>query len=187
MNSCYLTNESYICFGRDELFISLYYIMKVKIVDTRRENKKERHGWKADFVVDNAPSNTVIYQNVTVKIKSSDGEKDKYSFTEAWPYDPTRKVTDSFLVPLGWRKGLSGRIKVIAITWARTGPMDSSLKTGVGDDYWGNLHGSFDLLRPTFPTTKRKVVITWANEGKRSATHYTKGKDLTLERNQITY
>lgn len=161
--------------------------MKVKIVDTRRENKKNRHGWKADFVVDNAPRNTVIYQNVTVKIQSSDGEKKKYSFTEAWPYKPSRKVTDSFLVPLNWRKNLSGRMKVITITWAESGPMDPSLKTGIGDDYWGNLHGSFDLLRPNYPTSKRKVVITWANEGKKNAKHFTKGKDLTLERNQITY
>ena len=50
--------------------------MRVKIVDTRRENK-QRHGWKADFKVDNAPKGTIIYQNVHVDIKSSDGEKEQ--------------------------------------------------------------------------------------------------------------
>ena len=161
--------------------------MRVKIVDTRRENKKQRHGWKADFKVDNAPKGTIIYQNVYVNIKSSDGEKDKYSFTEAWTYDPSRKITDSFLVPLDWRKGLDGRMKVSAIAWALPGPMDPSLKKGAGDDYWGNLHGSFNLVRPTSDTTKRKVVITWENDGKKAAKHYTSGKDLTLEKNRITY
>ena len=27
--------------------------MEVKVVDTRRENKKDRHGWKADFKINN--------------------------------------------------------------------------------------------------------------------------------------
>ncbi len=161
--------------------------MKVNVVDVRRENKKDLHGWKSDFVVDDAPKGTVIYQNVYVNIKSSDGEKKKYSFTEAWPYTPTRKVTDSFLVPLAWRKGMSGRLKVSAISWAHTGPMDPSLKKGDGDGYWGNLHGSFDLLRARYPTTKRKVVIEWDNIGVKAAKHYTQGKDLTLTRNRILY
>lgn len=161
--------------------------MRVKVVDMRRQNKKGRHGWKADFKVDDAVEGTIIYQNVYVNIKSSDGEKEKYSFTEAWPYNPARKVTDSFLVPLDWRKGLDGKLKVSAIAWARPGPMDPALKKGAGDDYWGNLHGSFDLVRPTYPTTKRKVAITWENTGKKAAKHYTNGKDLTLARDRITY
>jgi hypothetical protein len=161
--------------------------MKVEVVDTRRENKKERHGWKVDFKIDDAPKGTVIYQNVYVNIKSSDGEKKKYSFTEAWPYKPTRKVTDSFLVPLDWRKGLSGRMKVSAIAWALPGPMNPSLTEGHGDEYWGKLHGSFDLVIPTSQTTKRKVVITWDNGGVKAAKHYTNGKDLTLKRNRILY
>ena len=112
---------------------------------------------------------------------------EKYSFTEAWPYNASRKVTDSFLVPMDWRKGLKGRMKVSGIVWALPGPMNPSLKKGTSDDYWGNLHGSFDLVRPTSKTTKRKVVITWDNVGKKAASHYTSGKDLTLEKNRITY
>jgi len=161
--------------------------MKVEIVDVRRENRKELHGWKSDFKVDGAPKGTIIYQNVYVNIKSSDGEKEKYSFTEAWPYTPTRKVTDSFLVPLEWRKGLSGRMKVSAIVWALPGPMNPTLKQSAGDEYWGNLHGSFDLVRPRHPTTKRKVVIEWDNEGVTAAARFTKGKDLSLTRNRILY
>ena len=161
--------------------------MIVKVEDMRRENKKGRHGWKADFKINGASKNTVIYQNVYVNIKSSDGAKEKYSFTEAWHYTPSRRVTDSFLVPLDWRKGLNGSMKVSAIAWALPGPMDPSLKKGAGDDYWGNLHGSFNLVRPTYPTTKRKVVITWENDGKKAAKHYTSGKDLTPEKNRITY
>lgn len=161
--------------------------MRVDVINTRRENKKERHGWKADFKIEDAPKGTIVYQNVYVNIKSSDGEKLKYSFTEAWPYNPSRKITDSFLVPLDWRKNLSGRMKVSAIVWARPGPMDASLRKGEGAAYWGNLHGSFDLLRPTYPTTKRKVVIEWDNIGAKAAAHYTKGKDLTLTKNRITY
>lgn len=161
--------------------------MIVEVIDTRRENKKLRHGWKADFKVDNAPKGTVIYQNVYVNIKSSDGEKEKYSFTEAWTYNPSRKITDSFLVPIEWRKNLKGVLKVSAIAWALPGPMNTSLKKGTTHDYWGNLHGSFDLVRPTSKTTKRKVVINWDNVGKRTASHYTSGKDLTLEKNSIIY
>ena len=161
--------------------------MKVHILDTRRENKRGRHGWKADFKVDSPSNNTVIYQNVYVNIKSNDGEKLQYSFTEAWNYNPVRKNTDSFLVPLDWRKGLDGTMKVRAIVWAQEGPMHPSFKKGTGAEYWGNLHGSFDLLQPIHPTSKRNVVITWQNAGKKMAKHYTGGKDLTLEKNQITY
>lgn len=168
------------------IYLRILY-MKVEVVDTRRDNKKDRHGWKADFKLDDAPKGAIIYQNVYVNIKSSDGSKLKYNFTEAWPYKPSRKVTDSFLVPLDWRKGLSGRMNVSAIAWALPGPMNPSLKYGAGDDYWGNLHGSFDLVHPTSKTTKRKVVIEWDNEGVTAAAHYTSGKDLTLKRNRIIY
>jgi hypothetical protein len=161
--------------------------MKVNIIDTRRENKKDRHGWKADFKMDNAPKGTIIYQNVYVNIKSSDGQKLKYNFTEAWTYKENRKVTDSFLIPIDWRKNTDGQMKVSAIAWAKEGPMDQSLVKGTNDDYWGNLHGSFNLLRPINSTTKRKVVINWKNTGVQAASHYTGGKDLTLEKNKITY
>ena len=78
-------------------------------------------------------------------------------------------------------------MKVSAIVWALPGPMNPSLKQGAGDDYWGNLHGSFDLVRARYPTTKRKVVIEWDNEGVTAAARFTKGKDLTLTRNRILY
>ena len=161
--------------------------MLVKIKNVRRQNKKDRHGWKVDFKVDDAAEDTVIYQNVYVNIKSSDGDWERYTFTEAWPYSHTRKVTDSFLVPLDWRKDLNGRLKVSAIAWALPGPMDPSLRKGTGLDYWGNLHGSFDLKAPTSKTSKRKVVIEWENEGLRAAKHYTDGKDLALTKNTVIY
>ena len=161
--------------------------MEVKVVDTRRENKKDRHGWKADFKINNPSPNTVIYQNVNVKITSSDGDVLEYAFTEAWHYKPTRKITDSFLVPLNWRKNLKGRMRVKAQVWAEEGKMNPTLKKGKGSDYWGNLHGSFNLLTPQAPITKRKVVIKWKNLGKTKASDFSNGKDLFLEENKVIY
>ena len=85
--------------------------MKVTVENQRRENKPalERHGWKWDFKVNNPLPNTKIYQNVKVDIKSSDGDKDSYMFTESWPYKSNRKVTDSFLVPLDWRLNMKSK------------------------------------------------------------------------------
>ena len=162
--------------------------MQVDIENMRRENYSDRHGWKVDFSIENASKNTIIYQNVYVNIKTSDGDKKKYSFTEAWEYTNKRKVMDSFLVPIEWRKNVGGQMKVSAIAWALEGPLDPSLKKSKdGADYWGNLYGSFDLKRPNSKTTKRKVVITWDNKGKTARSNFTKGKDLTLEKSTVIY
>jgi len=167
--------------------------MRVRVENMRRENlnKRGRHGWKVDFVVPNATKGTIIYQNVHVSIKSSDGAEQKYSFTEAWPYQPSKKTSDSFLVPVEWREGTKGKLKVAAIVWALPGPMDPSLKKGTNDDYWGTaVHGSFNMIKPVGPptakTTKRKVAIEWDNRGKTAKSTFMSGKDLTLTRDDIT-
>ena len=163
--------------------------MEVKVNNLRRQNRKDRHGWAVDFKVDSDEKPITIYQNVYVWLKTvdKDGEEDsmKYSFTEAWKYDNKKKITDAFLVPVDWRKNQKGYMKVKSIVWAKKGEIDLSLKKGTSDDYWGNLHGSFDKIIPTSRTTKRKVTIKWNNLGKKAATHFTKGKDLILKKNQV--
>ena len=163
--------------------------MIVKVNNFRRQNRRDRHGWAVDFKIDNPSEPATIYQNVYVWLKTidSNGEEDsmKYSFTEAWKYDSSKKITDSFLVPVDWRENQKGYMKVKSVVWAKQGEIDSSLKKGTGDDYWGNLHGSFDKVIPTSTTTKRKVTIKWDNLGKKAATHFTRGKDLILKKNQV--
>jgi hypothetical protein len=157
--------------------------MSVRIINKRRATGDSRHGWAWDFVVDNAPPICIIYQNVHVTIESSDGDSDDYSFVEAWVHDRRRRTTDSFLVPLDWRQGLDGHMEVITEIWAEPGlAVDPTLWKGEGDDYWGNLHGTFELRRPGEAIiTKRHEYITWANNGVgRAMKHYSKGKDLTL-------
>lgn len=104
--------------------------MEVKVNNFRRQNRKDRHGWAADFKVDNGGKPVTIYQNVYVWLKTvdKDGDDDsmKYSFTEAWQYDSNKKITDSFLVPVDWRKNQKGYMKVKSIVWAKEGSIDSS-------------------------------------------------------------
>ena len=76
-------------------------------------------------------------------------------------------------------------MKVKSVVWAKEGDVDSRLEKGTRDDYWGNLYGTFDKLVPSSPTTKRKVTIKWNNLGKKAATHFTRGKDLILKKNQV--
>ena len=165
--------------------------MKVEVTKTKRQNKKDRHGWQVDFKLDKQYKTATIYQNVYVWLKTTDdkGEEDslKYSFTEAWEYNSKKKITDSFLVPIDWRKNQKGYMKVKSIVWANQDKMNPKLKKGTDADYWGNLHGSFDTIIPTHPTTKRKMTITWNNLEKTAASHFTKGKDLTLKKDQVDY
>ena len=162
--------------------------MNVRVENQRRENKPslERHGWKWDFKVDNAPPNTKIYQTVFVDISSSDGDSDKYSFTESWPYKHNRKVTDSFLVPLDWRVDVKGRLKVTAFVWAKPGPLPAHFRKGTSADHWGNLFGSYQLLNPPDNATGRKIRIAWDNRGVTRGEDYQRGKDLILAQNLIS-
>ena len=151
----------------------------VEIRNARKFSKKDRHGWAYDFHIDNPPANTVIYQVVKVSLQASDGDSDEQEYTEAWHYRSDRKITDYFLVPVDWRKNLSGTMAVETQIWAQQGPMDSRLRQGKGLDYWGRLHGSFELLQPTSKPLRRKVLFQWENEGVTQASAFTKGKDIT--------
>ena len=163
--------------------------MEVQVVNTKRQNRKDRHGWQVDFKLDKQYKAATIYQNVYVWLKTVDnkGEEDnmKYSFTEAWDYDAKKKITDSFLVPVDWRKNQKGYMKVKSVVWSNQEKMNPKLKQGTNADYWGNLHGSFDKIIPTSKTTKRKVTIKWNNIGKSAASNFTKGKDLSLKKKQV--
>lgn len=161
--------------------------MKVIVHNKRPESKSDRHGYKIDFILTdkNLPKQLVIYQNVKVKIKTIDekGEIDKlkYEFTEAWKYSKSKKITDSFLVPIDWRINQKGFMKVQSEIWVEEGKINPSLKQGTSRDYWGNLHGSFQLLKPTGEITYRNEMISWDNLGKTSKTTFTKGKDLVYK------
>jgi hypothetical protein len=163
--------------------------MDVYVVNTKRQNHKDRHGWKVDFELDERYETATIYQNVYVWLKTVDnnGEEDdmKYSFTEAWNYKSKKRISDSFLVPVDWRKNQKGYMKVKSVVWSNQDKMDPKLKRGTSDEYWGNLHGSFDKIIPTSQTTKRKVTIEWDNLGESTASNFTKGKDLTLKKNRV--
>ena len=158
--------------------------MKVLIRNKRPENKSDRHGYKIDFFLPdkNLPKHLVIYQNIKVKIVTIDdkGDKDKikYKFTEAWKYSKNKKITDSFLVPIDWRVNQKGFMKVTSKIWVEEGKINSSLKKGTSRDYWGNLHGSFDLLEPKGEITYRNEKISWDNLGKTKKSTFTKGQDL---------
>lgn len=160
--------------------------MKVEIINKRRKNLKGRHGVAADFRIDSKENDIVIYQNVNVIIQtvSNTGspEGDKYSFTEAWEYDPKKKTTDYFLVPLDWREEKKGYMKVVSYIWAKSGKMPPHLKKGKELDYWGNdAYGSFDKLKPEGKTTRRTFKVSWDNIDKIGNRNYTKGKDLVVE------
>jgi predicted RNA-binding protein with RPS1 domain len=158
--------------------------MKVLIRNKRPENKSDRHGYKIDFFLpdENLPKHLVIYQNIKVKIVTIDdkGDKDKikYKFTEAWKYSKNKKITDSFLVPIDWRVNQKGFMKVTSKIWVEEGKINPSLKKGTSRDYWGNLHGSFDLLEPKGEITYRNEKISWDNLGKTKKSTFTKGQDL---------
>lgn len=118
------------------------------------------------------------------------GETDKYiaEYTEAWAYKRDRQVTDSFLVPVDWRKGTKGFMDIAATVWAEEGSINLNLKKGNKDskEQWGNLHGSSTLLKPKTPTTRRTFSITWDNLlNGTTAKYFAGGKDLTkaLEKN----
>ena len=117
---------------------------------------------------------------------NSKGDKDtsRYRFTEAWKYNPKKIITDSFLVPLDWRKNQVGYIRITTQIWSEEGDINPALKKGDSADYWGNLHGSFDMLTPKDPVTRRKFKAEWNNLGKNASTHFSKGKDLTLVRDE---
>ena len=93
--------------------------MEVQVVETKRQNRQDRHGWQVDFKLEKQYKTATIYQNVYVWLKTVDdkGEEDnrKYSFTEAWKYDAKKKITDSFLVPVDWRKSQKGYMKVKSV------------------------------------------------------------------------
>ena len=152
---------------------------EVEIRNARQFSLKDRHGWAYDFHIDNTPANTAIYQVVKVTLKASDGDSDEQEYTEAWHYRSDRKITDYFLVPMDWRQNLSGTMNVETQIWAQAGPMDSRLTKGKGLEYWGRLHGSFELLRPTSEPVRRKVKFSWGNEGVTRPSAFTKGKDIT--------
>ena len=169
--------------------------MKVNVVNTRRQSRADRHGWKADFKIEpkDLPADkktpVAIYQNVSVKMGTVDnkGETDKWAseFTEAWPYKRDRQVTDSFLVPVEWRRGTKGFMDVAATVWAQTGKVNPNLKKGdaKNKEHWGNLYGSKNLLTPKAPTTKRTFSITWDNLDRHA--RFAGGNDLSkaLEKN----
>ena len=164
--------------------------MKVTVVNSKRQSKTDRHGWSVDLKVDDPPKKVAIYQNVYVSmsVTNSKGEKDqlKYRFTEAWSYNPKKNITDSFLVPLEWRKNHTGRIRINTVLWSEEGEIDPSLKKGENYDYWGNLHGSFDMLTPIEPVTIRNFKAEWNNVGKTASTHFTKGKDLKVIKDNVS-
>ena len=164
--------------------------MKVQIVNMKQQSKSDRHGWSVDFKINNPPKKTVIYQNVYVSLGSvnSEGEKEtsRYKFTEAWKYNSKKNITDSFLIPLDWRKNQNGFIRINTVIWSEEGDINKLLKKGNSSaDYWGNLHGSFDLLTPKEPVTIRNFRAEWENVGKSAKKFYTKGKDLKLIKNEI--
>jgi hypothetical protein len=161
---------------------------KVFVVNKRPENLSDRHGYQVDFALANEadmPEDIVIYQNVKVKIETinSEGETDdmNYEFTEAWKYDPDRQITDSFLVPIDWRVDQKGFMQVKSEVWAEEGKIHRSLKKGKGRQFWGNLHGSFNLLPPKGRVTYRNETIIWDNLGKESDDTFVNGKDLTYD------
>jgi hypothetical protein len=163
--------------------------MRVEVLETKRQSKTDRHGWKADLKVP-SKKKAVIYQNVRVYLYAVDSENEsdklKYSFTEAWVYDPKKNITDSFLIPLDWRKNQAGYIKIKTVLWSEdTDKINPKLKKGTIDDYWGNLHGSFDLLTPKMPITVRRFKASWNNIGKTKSKYFTNGKDLTLDRDVV--
>jgi len=166
-----------------------YVNMKVLLVNTKRQSKSDRHGWSVDFKIDDPPKKTVIYQNVYVLLVAvnSEGEKDttRYRFTEAWKYNAKKHITDSFLIPLEWRKDHSGYIRINTVLWSEEGDINPTLQKGDDYDYWGNLHGSFDMLTPKDPVTIRNFRAEWSNIGKTSSVHFSKGKDLKLVKDNV--
>ena len=164
--------------------------MNVEVKNFRKQNRADRNGFAIEFHIANPQPNTIIYQNVSVSLKTINGSKEKdklkYEFTEAWKYSPSRKITDSFLVPVDWRMDQKGYMRVKTKIWAVSGPMDSGLKKGTGSDYWGNLHGSFDVLTPPEENvTTRRVKFVWDNIGKTAKKHFAKGVDLEVTRNKV--
>ena len=167
--------------------------MRVRVSHRGRHNRRDRHGWRV--ALDVATPNTLpatIYQNVhvTVQTVNGSGEKDRlcYRFTEGFAYDGRRPPFDSFLMPVDWRLDQRGSMQVRTTLWATAGPVDPRLRANPdGDDYWGAVPGSFEMLRATGAKTRRDVKITWDNLGVRARKALTGGKDLVLERDQVRY
>jgi len=167
--------------------------MLVKLNNFKRDNHTDRHGWKIDFKIDHPLKKMVIYQNVHVEITSIMGNintiyNQKYEFTEAWIYKDKKKITDSFLIPIDWRRDQVGTIKIKTEIWCEEGNINCSLKKGTNNEYWGNLHGSFTLLKcnPNIhKITERYFEVNWNNFGKKKLSNFTRGKDLNLIKNKI--
>ena len=163
-----------------------YFIMKVELTNKRMKNFKDSHGVAVDFHINSQEKDIVIYQNVNVIIQtvsnSGSPSGEKYSFTEAWEYDPKKNTTDYFMVPLNWRERQKGYMKVVSYIWAISGKMPSHLKKGKDLDYWGdNAYGSFEKLTPKGKATSRTFKVSWDNIDKIGNRNYTKGKDLVVE------
>ena len=165
--------------------------MQVRVSSMKPQNRENRHGWKVDFELNKRYKTATIYQNVHVWLKTVNDKEEEdsrnYSFTEAWEYNAKKKkkITDSFLVPVDWRKNQKGCMIVKSVVWANGEKMNPKLKQGTDADYWGNLHGSFDKITPTSETTERTVKIEWDNVGKLAKKTFTKGKDLSLVENTV--
>ena len=168
--------------------------MKVELTNFKRQSKAGGHGWSIDFKIpavdsQKPPPKAVIYQNVYVKIatvdENGDADKEQYKFTEAWKYNSKKNITDSFLIPVSWRENQKGYVRVNTVIWSELGKINPKLKQSPKGttEYWGNLHGSFNLLEPKGQETIRRFKVEWDNIGLSKGVNFSKGKDLNLVRN----
>jgi hypothetical protein len=110
----------------------------------------------------------VIYQNVYVSLRSSDGynfdDKFEARYVEAFPLRPGRAAAvDYFLVGKDWRDRSMGTMDVVTELWVESGGVKACLLEGTDDGLWGRLRGSRGWLKPSGAVTRRRVVITWDN------------------------
>ena len=165
--------------------------MEVQLENFKRQSKSDRHGWRVDFKIKNKDKGKIkIYQNInmTIEIKNENGEKEKINgkYVEAWNYSK-KVLTDSFLIPIEWRKNTEGFIYIESVIWAQKGDYNKSLKIGTTSNKWGLLYGKNGQLNPPSNVikTRRKFKATWNNIGKTNRKTFTEGKDLQLIENEI--
>lgn len=157
-----------------ELFISPY----------TKQSKLDRHGWRANFVIKNAPKKKVltIYQNNYVITTITGNKPNEDLYTEAWRYDSKKVITDSFLIPVDMRKNTKGKVVIKTVTWVTEGPYNKSLRKSKGHllNRWGLLYGKYGHLIIPHNVSKihRTFEITWNNIGKINKKYFTNGKDL---------
>ena len=144
--------------------------MTLSIGNYTRASAKDRSGIKATFKLSGPATIGAIYQNVDM-IYTSDGKKQRYTYSELWTVSKKNKKrsielsgVDSILIKNDHIDKHDGSLVIKLVAFFEPGPFDTKFeRTEHGHALWGVLRGSAKKRRVPrgAAVLKRHIRVTW--------------------------